>query len=183
METTVTGRPLPRVRRLSGVRPRAALTFSAALLAGTALGWTARSTGTPQAAATSAAVVHAAAPAPDSYAPVVSRVAPAVVTVRSERPVRVSQRFEVPDPFEEFFGRQFGERFREAPQTPERREGGLGSGVVVSPDGYILTNHHVIDGAKDIKVELTDGRVYKAKLVDSDAPSDLAVLKVEARAL
>jgi S1-C subfamily serine protease len=63
------------------------------------------------------------------------------------------------------------------PQQP-RRQGALGSGVVVSPDGYILTNHHVVDGARQIDVELTDGRTYKATVVGSDAPSDLAVLKV-----
>jgi Do/DeqQ family serine protease len=55
----------------------------------------------------------------------------------------------------------------------------LGSGVIVSGDGYILTNHHVIDGAEEITVELTDQRTFSARLVGSDPPSDLAVLKVE----
>jgi Do/DeqQ family serine protease len=59
----------------------------------------------------------------------------------------------------------------------------MGSGVVVSPDGYILTNHHVIDGAREVTVELTDGRSYEAEVVGSDPPSDLAVLKVKADGL
>src|SRR5262245_6760714 len=68
------------------------------------------------------------------------------------------------------------------PQRP-RRQGALGSGVMVSPDGYILTNHHVVEGARQIDVELTDGRTFKATVVGSDAPSDLAVLKVNAKSL
>ena len=58
---------------------------------------------------------------------------------------------------------------------------GLGSGVVVSEDGYILTNHHVVDGAQEIKVEFAEGKTYSAKLIGSDAPSDLAVLKVSGK--
>lgn len=53
----------------------------------------------------------------------------------------------------------------------------------MSPDGYILTNHHVIDGAEEIKVELNDNRTFAAKVVGSDPPSDLAVLKIETRGL
>ena len=68
----------------------------------------------------------------------------------------------------EFFGDQFGQG-RRGRQMPERREGGLGSGVIVRPDGYILTNHHVVDGAEQVNVELTDGRSFKAKVVGSDA--------------
>ena len=62
---------------------------------------------------------------------------------------------------------------------PERRQGGLGSGVIVRPDGYILTNNHVVDGADQVSVELTDGRTFKAKVVGTDKPSDLAVLKID----
>jgi len=60
---------------------------------------------------------------------------------------------------------------------------GLGSGVIVSQDGYILTNHHVVDGADEIKVDLNDGRSLEARVVGSDEPSDLAVLKVNASGL
>ncbi len=110
-----------------------------------------------------------------------SRVTPAVVTVRASRRTRAAEQFPfMDDPtFREFFG----ERFRQAPPDQERIERGLGSGVVVSPDGYILTNHHVVDGAADIRIELNDGRTLTAKIVGSDQPSDLAVLKVEATGL
>ena len=69
------------------------------------------------------------------------------------------------------------------PQQTPRQVQGVGSGVIVNSDGYILTNHHVVDGAIDIKVELTDNRTFSAKLVGSDPPSDLAVLKVDATGL
>src|SRR5215204_5745087 len=106
-----------------------------------------------------------------SYADLVDRDAPAVVTVRSERRVRVPEQF----PFMEM--PLLGEV---QPQPQDRIEHGLGSGVIVSADGYILTNAHVIDGAEDIRVELTDNRTLPAKVVGSDAPSDLAVLKIDA---
>jgi Do/DeqQ family serine protease len=82
------------------------------------------------------------------------------------------------DPFfREFFGN------RGAQPPAERRRQGLGSGVIVSQDGYILTNHHVIDGADQIRVDLNDGRTFEARVVGSDPPSDLAVLKVNASGL
>jgi S1-C subfamily serine protease len=85
----------------------------------------------------------------------VSRVAPAVVTVRSTRTVQPTQFAPgTEDQLRRFFGR--GEDF-DFPTQP-RRQDGLGSGVVVRPDGYILTNHHVIDGASSVRVDFTDGR-------------------------
>ncbi|HYE65547.1 MAG TPA: Do family serine endopeptidase, partial [Pyrinomonadaceae bacterium] len=114
-----------------------------------------------------------------SYADLVDRVAPAVVTVRSERRVRTPQQFPFFD--DPFFRDFFGDRLpRGQQEAPERRERGLGSGVIVSQDGYILTNHHVIDGAEEIRIELTDNRTFSAKVVGSDPPSDLAVLKIDA---
>jgi len=86
------------------------------------------------------------------------------------------------DPFlREFFGRGRGPQGGPGEQGGVRR--GLGSGVMVKSEGVCLTNHHVIDGAEEIIVEFSDGRTLKAKLVGSDAPSDLAVLKVEAAKL
>ncbi|MCM3904064.1 MAG: DegQ family serine endoprotease [Pyrinomonadaceae bacterium] len=116
----------------------------------------------------------------NSYAPVVSRVSPAVVTIRSESRVQAAQEspsFDDPQ-LREFFGG----RIPQQQQGPQRRSG-LGSGVIVSSDGTILTNHHVIEGAEKIKVQLTDNRTFDAKLVGSDAASDLAVLKVESSGL
>jgi serine protease Do len=109
-----------------------------------------------------------------SYAEVVNRVSPAVVTIRTESRARAPQQF----PFmnDPFFRRFFGDRM---PQPPEQLQRGLGSGVIVSTDGYILTNHHVIDGAQQIKIELREQRSVDAKLIGSDPPSDLAVLKIE----
>src|SRR5215813_13002870 len=114
-----------------------------------------------------------------SYADVVNRVAPAVVTIHSQMRVRQPQQFPFMD--DPFFRRFFGERMQQAP--PERTRQALGSGVIVSQDGYIVTNHHVIDGADQIKVDLNDGRSLDAKLIGSDPPSDLAVLKVNANNL
>lgn len=114
-----------------------------------------------------------------SYADIVSRVSPAVVTIRSERRVRPRQQYPFMD--DPFFRNFFGDRLPQQSQPELQR--GLGSGVVVSPDGYILTNHHVIDGAENIRVEMANNIVMDAKVVGSDPPSDLAVLKVEAKDL
>jgi Do/DeqQ family serine protease len=138
-------------------------------------------------AATAPSISHATAGGRDSYADVVQVVAPAVVTVRTEGRPRVSptqfRGGERGDQDQEemlrrFFGEQFGRGLR--PEQPRGKLRGLGSGVIVTPDGYILTNNHVIDNADDIRVELTDGRSLKAKLIGSDKPSDLALLKIEA---
>jgi len=118
------------------------------------------------------------APPQNSYADVVARVAPAVVTIHANKRVRRSQQFPFLD--DPSLRDWFGDRRRDQqPQQPrESLERALGSGVIVSADGYIITNHHVVDGAEDIKIDLTDGRTLDAKLVGSDQPSDLAVLKV-----
>ncbi len=124
------------------------------------------------------------APVPDaapqnSYADVVAKVAPAVITIRSNRRVRNPQQFPFGD--DPFFRGLFG---GQGPQQPrESIEQALGSGVIVSADGYILTNHHVVDGAQDIKVDLNDGRTLDAKLIGSDSPSDLALLKINVTGL
>ena len=114
-----------------------------------------------------------------SYADLVSRVAPAVVTIRSTERARAAQQFPFTDDptFRDFFGDRMPQQ-----QTPQRVQG-VGSGVIVNSEGYILTNHHVVDGALEIKVELTDNRTFTAKLVGSDPPSDLAMLKIDAKDL
>lgn len=114
-----------------------------------------------------------------SYADIVSRVSPAVITIHSEMRVRAPQQYPFLD--DPLFRQFFGDRLPQ--QRPEQRRSGLGSGVIVSTDGYILTNHHVIDGAEQIKVDLNDSRTLDAKVVGSDPPSDLAVLKIDATGL
>jgi serine protease Do len=122
----------------------------------------------------------AAPPLTTSYASAVNAAAPAVVTVRVDKGASMvpTQMPDLPDDplFREFFGRRF--------QTPRQqrvpRQSGLGSGVIATPDGYILTNNHVIDGADRVRVELTDKRTFDAKVVGTDPASDLALLKVDA---
>ena len=113
-----------------------------------------------------------------SYAGVVNRVSPAVVTVLPEKRMRTPRQHPfLNDPFfRDFFGDAL-------PQPQPRRERGLGSGVIVSNDGHILTNHHVVDGAEQIRIELVDRRTFDAKVVGSDPRSDLAVLKIDAKDL
>src|SRR5579863_864858 len=77
------------------------------------------------------------------------------------------------------FGRQFGQQFGQPMRPQPRVEHGLGSGVIISPDGYIVTNNHVVDGATDIRVTLTDRRILPAKLIGSDPLTDLAVIKID----
>lgn len=113
---------------------------------------------------------------------VAERVTPAVVnvTVTSKtKPQQISQD-DMPDDMQQFFGQFFGQRgprMRMMPQQPQV-EHGLGSGVIISPDGYIITNNHVVDGATDIRVTLSDKRVLPAKLIGTDPLTDLAVIKI-----
>lgn len=110
-----------------------------------------------------------------SFAPVVEQAAPAVVNVyatrrvKARRPSLFNDRF-----FEEFFGRSFGDNFGQR----ERLENSLGSGVIVSAEGIVVTNNHVISGAEAFKVVLSDRREYSAELLLADERTDLAVLKI-----
>jgi len=126
-------------------------------------------------------VVNATVAAQNSYADAVSRVTPAVVTINSTGRARAPQQHHFfDDPrFREFFG----DRLPRDQQEPQQRTRGVGSGVIVSADGTILTNHHVVDGAEEIRVELNDRRTFDAKVIGSDPPSDLAVLKINANNL
>ena len=95
----------------------------------------------------------------------------------------VPTQFDGPDEdlFRRFFGDRFGNGQRQTPQAPQRapRQRALGSGVIVTTDGYILTNNHVVENADAIHVEMTDGRTVTAKLVGTDKASDLALLKID----
>jgi serine protease Do len=158
----------------------------AAALCGVAVGSTWRDTSAVHAAAAAAPAAAPAAPAipagVSSYATVVDQVTPSVVTVRVGKKAQAAPTaLPFADPrFRDFFGRDFDERGGRM-RTP--RQEGLGSGVIINADGYILTNHHVVEGADRVEVELADRRVLTATVVGDDAPSDLAVLKVQATGL
>ncbi|MEM9616713.1 MAG: Do family serine endopeptidase [Pseudomonadota bacterium] len=107
-----------------------------------------------------------------SFAPVVERAAPAVVNVYTRRVIQQRSPFAGDPFFERFFGGGF-----DAPR--ERVQNSLGSGVIVSPDGVVVTNNHVIEGMTEIKVVLNDRREYNAELVLADAQTDLAVLQID----
>ncbi|MBB4658889.1 Do family serine endopeptidase [Parvularcula dongshanensis] len=114
-----------------------------------------------------------------SYAPIVEEAAPAVVNVFSERTVQTRARSMFDDPFfRDFFGdRGLGGR------TRERVERSLGSGVIVDPEGVIVTNNHVVDGATAIRVVLADRREFDAEVVLADQQTDLAILRIDAEGL
>ncbi len=116
-----------------------------------------------------------------SYADVVDHVAPAVVTIHASRRVRAPQQFPFFD--DPFFRNFFGGGVPRSRGGQTEVQQALGSGVIVRADGDILTNHHVIDGAEDIKVDLSSRSTYSAKVVGSDPASDLAVLKISAGGL
>ena len=116
------------------------------------------------------AAVAASAAAPGLRA-AAQRAAPSVVSIVASK-VRPRQA-QTDDPWFDFF---FGQRGGPQGQEPQR---GLGSGVIVSPEGYLLTNQHVIDGADEIEVQLSDGRQALAKLVGADPETDVAVLKID----
>jgi serine protease Do len=123
-------------------------------------------------------------PSKSSYAPLVKEVLPSVVNISSSKVVhnRMSSEEGMPmDPFfRQFFGQEGNGRFN---MPRDSREKALGSGVIVSPEGYILTNNHVIDGATDVRVTLSDKREFKARVVGADPKTDVAVLKVDAKNL
>ena len=126
------------------------------------------------------APIPAGAPG-DGFATIAERVTPAVVSIQAERDARrprpgTQQRRNVPPGFEDFFN-QLDPRQQQGPAESS------GSGIIVSKDGYILTNNHVVDGADRVKVLMSDRREFKAKIVGSDPQTDVAVLKIDASGL
>ena len=116
------------------------------------------------------------------FADLVEEVAPAVVkinTVTKNRKQQTQQNMQgqLPEIFRELLEQ------RNRPQPPARQARSMGSGFVISEDGYLLTNHHVIDQADEIQVLFSDRREYSAKVIGSDRRSDLALLKIEAKNL
>lgn len=113
-----------------------------------------------------------------TFAPVVKRTMPAVVNISSTKVVKEQpQQGFFDDPFfRQFFGNRAPQGQQDQPRS--ERATSLGSGVVVSPDGYIITNNHVVDGATDVKVSFADKEEYPAKVIGTDKYTDIAVLKI-----
>jgi serine protease Do len=125
----------------------------------------------------------------NTFAPVVKKVLPAVVSVSSSKMVKTGmsgdpgEQLDMDPLFRQFFGQGQGQRQGQGRQFDaprQRRAEGLGSGVIVSPEGYILTNNHVVDGASEVRVTLNDRREFKARVIGTDAKTDIAVLKIDA---
>jgi serine protease Do len=113
-----------------------------------------------------------------SFAPVIKKVAPCVVNISSTMKVQERANPLAEDPlFRRFFGEEFGDQGQ--PRT--RKAQSLGSGVIVSADGYILTASHVVEGADKVKVALAGEREFEAKVIGTDPPTDVAVLKIDAK--
>ncbi len=119
----------------------------------------------------------------DGFAPVVKRAVPAIVNVSTSKVIHTPGQSLSPFFSDPFFRQFFGSAIPRSTPPSTQREQSLGSGVIVSPDGYILTNNHVIDGATDVKVLLADNRTFQAKVVGKDPKTDIAVLKVNATGL
>jgi len=118
-----------------------------------------------------------------SFAPIVKKVIPSVVNISAVKVVEIR----IPQEFRRFFNDPFLKRFFGAPfnynQPKKEKEYALGSGVILTKNGYIVTNYHVIKGAKKIIVKTINGKVYKAKVIGSDPKTDLAVIKINAKDL
>jgi serine protease Do len=172
------------VRRTVGLAI-AVIALGAVFLVGNQSLVTSHASGSPSAAAP----IVVAAPA-NGFIEVAKTVTPAVVNITTVIAEKVSDGRNMPDELrermEEFFGGPngpFGPRGFRGPQGPGEprghRGGGQGSGVIVSSDGYILTNNHVIDGAREVTVTLPDKREFTGKIVGTDPKTDLAVIKID----
>ncbi len=117
---------------------------------------------------------------------VANALRPSVVSVHSVTKISAADRGlrqprpQIPNEFQPFFGDDLFDRFFQAPPLGDLEQRGLGSGVIVSEDGYLVTNNHVVRGATELKVTLSDGRTFDARQIGADAKTDLAVLKIEA---
>jgi serine protease Do len=178
-------------------RSIAMVSMAVALLIGGAMAWTVASGGRSVLGATNGVTLRLAddsKPTPtgslaEGFAPVVEPLLSAVVNIQTSKVVKTSRQ-DSPfgdDPFfRQFFGNPGGDgddQQQQQGQPRQQKEHSLGSGVIVSPDGYILTNNHVVDDATDIEVVLKDKRQLKAKVVGTDPRTDIAVLKIPATGL
>ncbi|MGO1068334.1 DegQ family serine endoprotease [Lysobacter sp. CA199] len=175
-------------------RPLQSLALVGAIIAALPVACTAQQSATPIApppAATPSAPLVAGLP---DFTNLVQRVGPAVVNIsaevtpKRERTARNAPQLDedqIPEFFRRFFGPDGvpGGPGGQGPRQPRGGARSIGSGFLISQDGYVLTNHHVVDGADTVTVKLTDRREFKAKVIGSDEQSDVALLKIDAKAL
>ncbi|MGO1118571.1 DegQ family serine endoprotease [Rhodovibrionaceae bacterium A322] len=178
------------VRQGRWIKGSALTLLAGALLAGTVLATTSSEAST-QATAPLPAASNSGSSLPTSFAQLNQQVSPAVVNISIKKVAkeRTAMGPEGSSPFNEFF-EQFQERFGKTPNdqapknqgksgpAPQQTLQSLGSGFLIDPDGYVVTNNHVIDGADEIEVKLSDGRSFDAELIGGDAKSDIALLKI-----
>lgn len=164
------------------------LGFIGGLIVASDLGWTPALVSKDQTRMTAPGTMPATARAfadqlSDLFESASDKISPSVVPIFSEQEVKVSSPFGSPeDPFRDFFGDDFFKHFfGQVPQGDQKQTvRGLGSGVVVSSDGYILTNNHVVDGADKLTVVMSDQKKYSAKVIGTDPQTDVAVIKIDA---
>ncbi|QQP96386.1 DegQ family serine endoprotease [Lysobacter enzymogenes] len=175
-------------------RPLQSLALVGAIIAALPAACTAQAPTAPIApppSATPSAPIVAGLP---DFTQLVQRVGPAVVNISAEvtpkRQARSRNQLPDDDQVPEFFRRFFGPDFPgpgggqgQGPRQPRGGARSIGSGFLISQDGYVLTNHHVVDGADTVTVKLTDRREFKAKVIGSDEQSDVALLKIDAKGL
>jgi serine protease Do len=176
-------------QRFTGMRfiaPALAAALAATFAIGGAIGFTSHRRPQPMIPAVSASNgMNGVAALTMSFAPIVKNAQPAVVSIASTKVVKMSGDEGLSPLFDDPMFRQF---FGDGPQNRsgkerEQREQGLGSGVIVGPDGYILTNNHVVEDANEIMVYTSDKRELKARVIGADPKTDIAVVKVEAKNL
>jgi serine protease Do len=184
-EKTAMKNDVVQIRRWGATVVVIAALAGGVLLANGWKNWTGRSVlGAP---GSPVALVREAAPVSlgtfqNGFASVLKPALPAVVNIHSSKIVK--SQAHMPSPFfnDPMFRQFFGDQFGSGDSRPER-EHGLGSGVIVTQDGTILTNNHVVDGASDVKVRLNDKREFQAKVIGADPKTDIAVLKIDAKDL
>ncbi|GFE62687.1 DegQ family serine endoprotease [Geobacter sp. AOG2] len=127
-------------------------------------------------------VISIAKPISPDFVELAKRLKPTVVNIRTTKNIKPRQRAQHPqfqqNPFNNFFDDFFGRYFDEMPQQRPRREQALGTGFIISAEGYILTNNHVVKGADEVMVKLSDGREVKGEIKGSDEKLDLALVKI-----
>jgi serine protease Do len=167
---------------------RALLLVAVTAIASAALGWRVAGAQAPAAATTPPPQLVAGLP---DFTRLVDEVGDGVVAVEASNSGRAATRGgqQMPDDMPEFFRRFFGPGFP-MPPTPGAPGGpggprgtSMGSGFIISGDGYVLTNHHVVDGADEVRVRMSDRREFVAEVIGSDQQSDVALLKIEASGL